>query len=49
LLRFTGELAHLTRQLRRGVADQRAGRALNLASDFLDRTFCLFRFHSMLR
>ncbi len=49
LLRFTGELAHLSRQLRRRVADQRAGCALNLASYFLDRTFCLFRFHSMLR
>ncbi|WNC95402.1 hypothetical protein RI103_37350 (plasmid) [Paraburkholderia sp. FT54] len=45
MLRFTGEFAHLSRQLRRGVA----GCAPNLASDFPDRTFCLSRVHLMLR
>ena len=46
LLRFTGELPGLSCQLRRGVADQRAGCALNLAGYFLDRAFSLCRVHS---
>jgi hypothetical protein len=32
-------------QWRRGVPDQRGGRALNLAGYFLNRTFHLFRVH----